>query len=93
MASPEIILYSKPGCCLCEQVKAQLKQLQEQQRFILHEVNILEDSATYKLFKDEIPVVFIDNAKAFKYHLDEERFIRLLESAHRRRDACNSSVP
>lgn len=80
MPLPEIILYTKPGCCLCEKVKEQLTGLQEQHQFALCEVNILEDSKAYKLFKEEIPVVFINGKKAFKYRLDENDFIRLLTS-------------
>lgn len=80
MPLPEIILYSKPGCCLCEKVRDQLTELQEQHKFTLQEVNILKDSKVYKLFKDEIPVVFINGKKAFKYHLDEGDFIKLLTS-------------
>ncbi|MGO8790156.1 MAG: glutaredoxin family protein [Terriglobia bacterium] len=76
----EVVLYTKPGCCLCETVKSQLDQLRAQQAFRLREVNILEDSAAYAEFQEEIPVVFIDGRKAFKYHLDEKAFLRRLKS-------------
>ena len=49
--------------------------------FDLREVNILEDSAAYEMYKHEIPVIFIDGKKTFKYRLDERRFVRILESA------------
>jgi glutaredoxin len=90
MASSEIILYSKPACCLCEQAKEQIAKLQEHHQFVLREVNILDDPAAYKMFKDEIPVVFINGKKAFKYRLDERRFARLLKSADRNRRAGNA---
>ncbi len=80
MAVPEIILYSKPACCLCEKVKDQLTKLQKQHKFTLREVNILEDLKVYKMFKDEIPVIFINGKRAFKYRLDEKDFIKLLNS-------------
>ena len=86
MGLPEIIIYSKPHCCLCERVKKQLMRLQRQHEFTLREVNILEDSAAYEMFKDEIPVIFVDGKKTFKYRLDEKRFVRIFESAiHKRR--------
>jgi len=50
------------------------------QAFELREVNILEDSAAYAKFHEEIPVVFINGRKAFKYHLDEKAFLRQLRS-------------
>jgi len=80
MSLPEIVLYSKPACCLCEKVKGQLTRIQKQHKFALREVNILEDLKAYKMFKDEIPVIFINGRKAFKYRLDERDFIRLLTS-------------
>jgi glutaredoxin len=76
----EVVLYTKPGCCLCDTVKAQLNKLRALQPFDLREVNILEDSAAFAKFHEEIPVVFIDGRKAFKYHLDEKAFLRRLKS-------------
>jgi glutaredoxin len=76
----EVVLYTKPGCCLCDTVKAQLNKLRAMQPFGLREVNILEDSDAYARFHEEIPVAFIDGRKAFKYHLDEKAFLRRLKS-------------
>ena len=76
----EIVLYTKPDCCLCDTVKAQLHKLRARQPFELREVNILEDSGAYAKFHEEIPVVFMDGRKAFKYHLDERVFLQRLKS-------------
>ena len=76
----EVVLFTKPGCCLCDTVKAQLGKLRLEQAFELREVNILEDRAAYAKFHEEIPVVFIDGRKAFKFHLDEKAFVRRLHS-------------
>ncbi len=76
----EVVIYSKPGCCLCGEVKEKLEKLQASYAFNLREVNILEDPEANQKFKEEIPLVFINGRKAFKYHLDEEEFLRRLES-------------
>jgi glutaredoxin len=76
----DVVLYTKPGCCLCDKVKAQLASLRALQTFELREVNILKDSAAYAEFHQQIPVVFIDGRKAFKYHLDEKAFLRRLQA-------------
>jgi len=76
----EVVLFTKPGCCLCDTVKAQLHKLRALKPFELREVNILDDSAAYASFHEEIPVVFINGRKAFKYHLDEKTFLRRLKS-------------
>lgn len=75
----EVLLYSKPGCCLCDGVKARLGRLREQHRFELREVNILNDRRLFEEFKEQIPVVFINGRKAFKFHLDEKEFLKRLE--------------
>ena len=76
----EVVLFTKPGCCLCDTVKAQLARLRAVQPFTLREVNILEDSDAFAKFHEEIPVVFVDGRKACKYHLDEKAFLRRLQA-------------
>jgi glutaredoxin len=76
-----VVVYSKPGCCLCEEVKEKLRRLQASYAFNLGEVNILEDPEAHERFKEEIPVVFINGKKAFKYRLDENQFLKKLHSA------------
>ena len=77
----EVVVYSKPGCCLCDEVKAKLETLQASHAFNLRAVNILEDPEAYQKFEEEIPVVFINGEKAFEPLLDEKQFLKKLESA------------
>jgi len=76
----DVVVYSKPGCCLCDEVKENLKRLKASYAFNLREVDILEDPEGHERFKEEIPVVFINGKKAFKYRLDEKQFLKKLES-------------
>ncbi len=76
MTTIEVLVYTKNGCHLCDEVKAQLESLQQRYPFELREQNIVEDAEIYERFKDEIPVIFINGRKAFKYHLDEKAFVR-----------------
>jgi glutaredoxin len=78
MGLPEIVIYSKPDCCLCERTKEQLARLQRRHEFALREVNILEDPAAYEKYRDDIPVIFADGRKAFKHRLDENHLSRCL---------------
>ena len=74
----EVVVYSKPGCCLCDDVKEKLEVLQARCAFDLRVVNILEDPEVYQKFKEEIPVVFINGKQTFKYYLNEEQFLKKL---------------
>jgi glutaredoxin len=78
MPLTEVVLYTKPGCCLCDEVKQKLESLQQSCPFCFREINILEDCNAHERFKDEIPVVFVNGKKAFKYHLDEGKFLKRL---------------
>jgi len=77
----EIVIYSKPGCGLCDKVKHQLRRLQPALGFKWREVSILDDAEAYERFKDDIPVVFINGEKAFQHHLDERQFAERLRRA------------
>lgn len=77
----DVVLYSKPDCRLCEEVKAKLSKLRQTHGFNLRELNILDDPEAFEKFKDEIPVVFINGKKAFKYYLDEDRLLRRISEA------------
>jgi len=76
----EVVVYSKPGCCLCDDVKEKLEVLQRSRAFSLRVVNILDDPQAYRSFQEEIPVVFINGKLAFKYYLNEEQFLQKLEA-------------
>lgn len=78
VAKNQVVVYSKPGCCLCDEVKEQLRRLQKQRPFKWSEVNILEDPSAAESFKEQIPVVFVNGQMAFRYHLDEKKFLKLL---------------
>jgi len=74
----EVIVYSKPDCCLCDQVKQQLRRLEIENQFSLREIDILEDAKAFDRFKDQVPVVYINGRKVFKYQLDEKKFLEIL---------------
>ena len=78
MPQAEVVLYTKPGCCLCDEVKTQLQNLRLRHNFELREINIEDNQALTGKFKEEIPLVLVNGRKAFRYHLDEKEFVREL---------------
>ncbi|MFP5277741.1 MAG: glutaredoxin family protein [Acidobacteriota bacterium] len=74
----EVVVYSRPGCHLCDVVKETLAQAQGQADFEWREIDIDTDPELRLKYNDEIPVVFIDGRKAFKYHMDSRDFLRRL---------------
>ena len=74
-----IKLYSKPDCHLCEEIKRTLHSVSAQFEFNVEEVNILESESLYEKFKWEIPVIYINGRKAFKYQMSKEALIKRLK--------------
>ena len=74
----EVIVYSRRGCHLCDVVKQTLIKLEPRGGFIWREIDIDQDDRLRIQFNDEVPVVFIDGHKAFKYHMPESEFLRKL---------------
>jgi len=74
----DVVLYSRKGCHLCDVVKASLARLADDGSFTWREVDIDADPELRRLYNEEVPVVLINGRKAFKYHMDERDFLRLL---------------
>ena len=80
MDEPEVVVYSRQGCHLCEIVKASLHKLSRATPFRWREVDVDADEQLRRQFTDEVPVVFINGRKAFKYRMDEREFLRKLHA-------------
>jgi len=76
----EVLVYTRKGCHLCEIVKESLVKLERLGLFRWQEVDVDTDEQLRRQFTDEVPVVFIDGRKAFKYRMDEREFLRKLAS-------------
>ena len=73
-----VILYTRPGCHLCEEAKREVLAADCAGEYILEEVNIESDPALKERYGWEIPVIVINGVKAFKYRLSAEEFKRKL---------------
>ncbi len=60
-------------------MKEQLARLQSHSSFVWREIDIDTDPELQHLYTEEVPVVFIDGRKAFKYTLDEKEFLKKLQ--------------
>ena len=71
-------VYGKADCCLCEEVVATLVRVRREIPFDLHEINIESTPELYEVYKERIPLVFINGRPAFKFRVDEEALRRRL---------------
>jgi glutaredoxin len=59
-------------------VKESLAKLEKRGGFRWREIDVDSDGEVRRLYNDEVPVVFINGRKAFKYRMDEQEFLRKL---------------
>jgi glutaredoxin len=65
-----IYLYGKPGCHLCDNVRAVLESRQPKYDFELREFDIMEDEGLFDKYVVDIPVVTIDGEYFCQYSID-----------------------
>lgn len=75
----KVEVYTKKNCHLCDVVKEKISRIKPVINFDLVEVDIESDKNLYEEFKEQIPVVFINGKKAFKYRVNEDEFIKRLK--------------
>jgi glutaredoxin len=78
---PDVTLYSKAGCHLCEEAKTAIAPLLREFRATLCEIDIEGDAALMERFGCDIPVIYIGRKKAAKHRVNLEQFRRQLHDA------------
>lgn len=58
--SHRVIVYSKPGCHLCEDALRLLQELRGAYDLAIEEIDITTDRTLFKKYFEKIPVLFID---------------------------------
>jgi glutaredoxin len=74
----EVVLYTRPDCCLCDDARAALHRAQAAHPFVLEERDIDQDDALHAKYLERIPVVTIDGEETFELFVDEAELRRRL---------------
>ncbi len=73
-----VTIYSKPGCHLCDEMKAVVHRTMVDQDVSVEEVDISTDPDLLDRYGLEIPVLMIDERKVAKYRITEAELRRIL---------------
>jgi glutaredoxin len=76
MDKVEVILYTRPGCHLCEEAKLAIEQAGCQDAYLLTEINIESSEQLLDQYRNDIPVVTIGGVEAFRHRVSSEEFQR-----------------
>lgn len=74
MSKAHVIIYSRPGCHLCNEAKAAILSADCSDRFVLEEINIESDEELLRKYKYDIPVIVINGVEAFIHRVDPSEF-------------------
>jgi glutaredoxin len=78
---PEVTLYTRPGCHLCEIARRDLVRLREQEPgFDLREVDIGCDDSLHTLYLERIPVIEVNGEIVAELTLDVDALRRRLHT-------------
>lgn len=72
-SSARVLLYSKPGCHLCEDARAVIERVCAEVGTGFEEVDITGDAALVRAYGEQIPVTFVDGAQHDFWRVDEGR--------------------
>jgi len=85
--TPKLVLYTRKDCCLCDEMKAVIAQVAAAVPFEMEEIDVDGSAALREKFGNEVPVLFINGYKAFKYRVTAAKLTRSL--SHKRRRFLN----
>jgi glutaredoxin len=74
----EIVLYTKSGCCLCDDAKEALRLARARVQFTVREVDIESDPALHDAHRYDVPVIEIDGRRAFKHRVTVRQLVERL---------------
>jgi len=78
LSKAHVIVYSRPGCHLCDDAKEAIRAAGCDDAFTLEEVNIEISRELLSKYQFDIPVITINDVEAFRHRVDTAKFKELL---------------
>ncbi len=79
----KIIIYSRPGCHLCDDMKDLVRKVSQTIPLTLEDIDIYGDDELEARYGLEIPVLFVEGKRVAHARIKEDALIRILTSASR----------
>ena len=76
---PQLILYYREGCHLCEAMLQALRGLQLRLEFELRLVDVDRDAELQRRYDEWVPVLFLGEREVCHYYLDEQLLLQALD--------------
>lgn len=79
----QLQIYTRGSCCLCEQMKSIVREAAARFPLTLEEIDVDESAELTTLYGAEVPVLFINGRKAFKYRVTARQLEKRLQRESR----------
>ena len=66
---PVLVIYTRKDCCLCDEMKNVIREVAAHTALALEEIDVDGSLETREKYGSEVPVLFINGRKAFKYRV------------------------
>jgi len=77
MPAPRILVYTKPGCHLCDDMLDLLRAALRGSQAVIAERNIALDLDDYERYKHDIPVLLVDGREVARHRITEQALTAL----------------
>ena len=74
----KLTLYTRKDCCLCDEMKTVIHDVAETTAVELTEIDVDSSAELQEKFGDQVPLLFIDGRKAFKYRMSKRQLAKKL---------------
>jgi len=81
MADPRVVVYSKPGCHLCEDMHAQVQKALHGTGVAVAERDISLDLDLFVRYQHDIPILAIDGREVARHRITEQALTSALRVA------------
>jgi glutaredoxin len=78
-----LTLYSRKDCCLCSEINAVIGEVAQRIPVELEVIDVDDTAELRERYGSEVPVLFIDGRKAFKYRVTSEELEKHLNQSNR----------
>jgi len=74
----QLVIYTRKDCCLCDEMKNVIHQVAAQTPLALEEIDVDGAPEIQEKYGNDVPVLFINGRKAFKYRVTREELEKKL---------------
>ena len=78
---PQVVIYSKPGCHLCDVAKAIVESCRAEHEFELVVRDISLDAALEEKYRNDVPVICVGQREVARHFIRKDALLRALADA------------